>query len=251
MNNRPEDLDQPLLDKLVDGELTSIEQRDLLLRLDEEPHAWRRLALAFLESRTWQRELSACASAAAGLSSVADAKSGVIAASSPVARAPQRPVVKPPRRKWSALTAIAASVCVVFGLGFACGSLRPDAGSPTVVATKLPTLDSALPVVSIVDPAPADTEPDPETIRVYLAGDTPDTYREVDLPIVETNDDDSTLLASQPPFVPEQVRRTLERMGHEVQEERHLIPLQLPDGREGVVPVDDVQVRFVGQKSYQ
>jgi hypothetical protein len=249
MNDHSEDLEQPLFDKLVDGELSSAEQRAVLQRLEDEPHGWRRLALTFLEAQAWQRDLPAAAIVALPAPMTKRAASAVV--SEPPQRVPVRPVGRPPltlpRRRWSAFTAIAASACVVFGLGFACGSLRP-AGDAASIAARPITSNS---VAQEADRIGDNVEPGPDSIRLYLAGDTPDTYREMDLPIVELNDDESAMLAAQTPFVPEQVRRTLERMGHEIQEERQLIPLQLPDGREGVVPVDNVHVRYVGQRDYQ
>jgi hypothetical protein len=225
MNEQFEDLDQPLLDKLVDGELSNVEQRTLLLQLDESPHAWRRLALTFLEAQTWQRELRT-----------------VSAASNPPVVTVVSPSVRKPRQRWSMVTAVTASVCVIFGLGFTCGSLRPT-NPPTVVDWTFPDPKAG--------PEPAvSQEPNPEMVRLYLAGDTPGTFHEVDLPLLEATDGGSALLADGPSFIPQQVRRTLERMGHEVQEQRQFVPVQLSDGREAVVPVDDVLVRFVGQKTY-
>jgi hypothetical protein len=225
MNDSFEDLDQPLLDKLVDGELSNVEQRALLLQLDDTPHVWRRLALTFLEAQAWQRELRT-----------------VSAAVIPPDVTVVSPPVRKPRRQWSMVTAMTASVCVIFGLGFTCGSLRPT-NSPTVVDWTSPGPKAG--------PASAENqEPSPEMVRLYLAGDTPGTFHEVDLPLLEATNDGSALLADGPSFIPHQVRRTLERMGHEVQEQRQFVPVQLLDGREAVVPVDDVHVRFVGQKSY-
>ena len=49
--------DDELFDRLVDGELSEPERRDLLARLDVAPGGWRRCALAFLESQCWQQAL--------------------------------------------------------------------------------------------------------------------------------------------------------------------------------------------------
>ena len=46
-----------LFDRLVDGELSAAERRELLASLDGRPTGWRRCALAFLEAQTWQNEL--------------------------------------------------------------------------------------------------------------------------------------------------------------------------------------------------
>ncbi|HUG89437.1 MAG TPA: hypothetical protein VML55_01300 [Planctomycetaceae bacterium] len=53
--------DPRLLDRMVDGELSPKDERALLVQLDDEPAGWRQLALAFVESRTWQREFALAA----------------------------------------------------------------------------------------------------------------------------------------------------------------------------------------------
>ena len=42
-------------DRLVDGELSEEERRELLAGLDNEPGGWRRCALAFLEAQCWKQ----------------------------------------------------------------------------------------------------------------------------------------------------------------------------------------------------
>jgi hypothetical protein len=46
-----------LIDRLVAGELTEVERRELLLSLESEPDGWRRCALAFLEDQAWRTRL--------------------------------------------------------------------------------------------------------------------------------------------------------------------------------------------------
>src|SRR5262245_66209563 len=55
-----------LIDRLVDGELTGDERRQLLESFDKHPEGWRRCALAFLEAQSWREELG---QVARGLSS--------------------------------------------------------------------------------------------------------------------------------------------------------------------------------------
>ena len=50
------------IDKLVDGELNDGEVRTLLLELEAQPEAWRRCALAFVESQTLRRDFAGIAS---------------------------------------------------------------------------------------------------------------------------------------------------------------------------------------------
>ena len=43
--------DDILFDRLVDGELSSTERRQLIASLDDRPGGWRRCALAFVEAQ--------------------------------------------------------------------------------------------------------------------------------------------------------------------------------------------------------
>ena len=45
------------LDRLIDGELSEKDYRELLERLEQEPDGWRNCAMAFLESQALEREL--------------------------------------------------------------------------------------------------------------------------------------------------------------------------------------------------
>ena len=59
LDNMP--LDDSRFDRLVDGELSEAERRELLAGLDSEPGGWRRCALAFLEAQCWKQEFGAIA----------------------------------------------------------------------------------------------------------------------------------------------------------------------------------------------
>ena len=50
--------DPRIFDRLVDGELSEAERRELLQMLDRRPDGWRRCALAFLEQQTWGQALA-------------------------------------------------------------------------------------------------------------------------------------------------------------------------------------------------
>src|SRR6059058_4433834 len=53
-----DDLNDPRLSRLIDGELSASEYRAFLAALDDEPGGWRRCALALLESQALGHELS-------------------------------------------------------------------------------------------------------------------------------------------------------------------------------------------------
>src|SRR5262245_4594506 len=54
-----ERFDQTCFDRLVDGQLHPDEYKALLASLDDEPGAWRRCAMAFLESQALAADLGA------------------------------------------------------------------------------------------------------------------------------------------------------------------------------------------------
>jgi len=97
--------DDRLIDRLVDEELSELERRELLLRLESEPDGWRRCALAFLEAQTWQESLSPLAGQAADLR--------------PSAAVAERPRARPTSRvSPTHLTALAACLAAAFALGW-------------------------------------------------------------------------------------------------------------------------------------
>lgn len=57
--NASREIDETVLDRLVDNELSREEYRHVLTLLEEKPEGWRKLALAFLESQALTRELDA------------------------------------------------------------------------------------------------------------------------------------------------------------------------------------------------
>ena len=58
---RPIHLPPSQLDRLVDGELSPKETRDLIQVIEETPEGWKECALAFLEAQVWQQTLQALA----------------------------------------------------------------------------------------------------------------------------------------------------------------------------------------------
>jgi hypothetical protein len=55
----------------------------------------------------------------------------------------------------------------------------------------------------------------------------------------------------QPSALPPFVLQALERAGHRVRQDRQFVPIDLDDGRRVVLPVDQVEVQFVGHREFQ
>jgi hypothetical protein len=55
---------------------------------------------------------------------------------------------------------------------------------------------------------------------------------------------DEDFLKAVPNPLPDDVRQAFERTGHEVRMHRELVPVQLKDGRQLVIPIDQVEVQY-------
>lgn len=242
----PEELRQ--LDRLVDGELGDAERRQLLTTLDARADGWRRCALAFLEAQSWQRELRGFAAP----EKTAEKKNvtPVADVTAPPAVHLDRPVVEPRASGWWNAPAarlpwaMAATFLVAFGLAW--GIRAPGVRDGGMVVTnqpdlQVPTLPGSFMATDRTgrSVAPARASMPPDSVRLVMDDGT-NGAREVELPIEDTNADD-TWLTSRQPIVPRELRQALERMGHRVDERRQFLPVQLNDGRQMVVPVDQVE----------
>ena len=57
---------------------------------------------------------------------------------------------------------------------------------------------------------------------------------------------------SQPAaVVPDEVRRAVERSGWQVRQERKYFPVELPDGRRALVPIDQIEMVPAGNRGMQ
>ncbi len=240
--------DEFRFDMLVDDELGEAERRELLAGLDDEPGGWRRCALAFLEAQSWKKELGAF------LLEPADRK--------PAGQLPTKPYTKTPVRRsrrsrlgrhvatWSA---VAASFLLAMFLGrelqdaWLSDTIAPVPGVPidAVADLRAPVTVPARPEEALDGASRHSDAPSGPWQLVTLAG--PDgTVGEIKLPAIERDKLDENWLAGVPAAMPADVLRALERTGHKVRQRRELLPLRMKDGRRLVVPVDQVDVHYVG-----
>jgi anti-sigma factor RsiW len=250
--------DLPPLDRLVDGELSETQRRELLERLDHEPEGWRRCALAFLEAQSWRRELDDM------LGDVLHGAADEARAVRPV-DAPSSTTSAPPRRsRWlsgkpGTALAMAASFLVALTLGWTLQeSMQGDAGGPAVppagqlaqggAATAADALPGAAENGAAPSPAPAPGGSAPgstpwETVTLVSDGDE---ARPIEVPARSRDRFDNGWLQSLPTPMPPDVREALERMGRRVRQHRELVPIEMEDGRRLIVPVDEVEVDTAG-----
>jgi hypothetical protein len=227
--------DPQLLDRLVDGELSESERRSLLDALEQQPRGWRQCALAFLEARSWGESLSDYVRKPA-----ADKAGESPARSESAATAAQRNESRPGSRFGGRMgwLAMAASFLVTFSLGMLLQrAWRPAAeiGQPSPYA---------------VAPAAAPTGGGLQTVKLAVEG-TGGGEQTVEVPLVDGSQLGEAWLREQMPAIPSQVRAALERSGHEIQQQRAYWPIELKDGRRALVPVDQIEVRPVGNRTIQ
>ena len=70
------------------------------------------------------------------------------------------------------------------------------------------------------------------------------------IPAVERRNIDDGWARSVPSAIPEEVLQALSRTGHQVQQRREAITVPMQDGRRLVVPVDHVDLHYVGNPAY-
>lgn len=213
--------DQCLLDRLVDGELNEAERRELLLRLDQAPQGWRRCALAFLEAQAWRSEVRA-------------------AVTEPT------PVVRPAttaRHNWKGPAlyiplAMAAGFLLTFVL------LKKWDGSNPMAHIQVPDGGS----VQVVENAPSTSA---QNLRLVVDGTVGERQKMVEVPLVDARRMNEALFGAGSQSLPPDFVRMLEQAGHQVVRERRLVPVDLNDGRQVVVPMDQVEIRPVSNQGYQ
>ncbi len=243
-----------VLDRLVDGELSQADRRALLAALEDEPGAWRRCALAFLESQTWRWQLAQVASEPLLAQAVS---SGGAAPPSGAVR----------RDGFGAWLAIAAGLLVAFALGTRYGNEAPQiADVPSETSTDLATNggSSAQPVLdATTTPPPSVASTEPATGEPTAATEEPSaaTWETLTLAALNDSDDEATdrqfeirvrddadsqalqeLLTPDESALPAALVEQLELEGWQVSRQRQLVPVSLPDGRRMVMPVEQVDV---------
>lgn len=241
-------IDQSLLDLLVDGELTDPQRRDLLAKLEAAPGGWRRCALAFLEAQCWKEELRSVSPHAAPRPEA-----------SPASPAPRDRV-----RSWGkgpTLLAMAASFLIALGLGVFLrdawhtrGQIGPGPGQFAAVKGPQDAGAGSEPRESLSPdsfPEPGSTGSPLQYVTLPLAGGPEGVGESIRLPAAERESIDQAWLKSLPTAMPAEVLEALRRSGHQVRQQRGLLPFPMKDGRQLVVPFDQVDVRYVGNPAYQ
>jgi hypothetical protein len=204
------------IDRLVDGELPEAERRVLLARLDRERESdgWRRCALAFLEAQAWGEALRP---PGAGASATAPTVLTVAAAIAPEGDAGHKRALPGAGRR----LAIAAGLLAAFATGWVVRGER--AGAPVTRASPSPSGGGPGAVAVETDAATARDTPGPSAGVVRAAAPTPP---------------------------PDPLVRRLEHGGYQVQRRRRVVSMETRDGRNWSVPVSEMLIQYVGDRTY-
>ncbi|MEN6457484.1 MAG: hypothetical protein ABFC63_01015 [Thermoguttaceae bacterium] len=231
--NPTNDTDDVRFDRLVDGELSETERRELLAGLDNESGGWRRCALAFLEAQCWRQVL------------------GDMAQPRPEPKV-NRPVVtrRPPwLSRVTTGTAMAASFLVALWL-VSWASRQGPVGTLHAPGNN-DIAHVSQPMNRAAEDATGRSQSSPSSPWQLVTLSTPDNQgRSIRLPAIEGNGVDRRWLQNLPPAIPDDVLGALARTGHQVQQRRQLVPISAQDGRRLVVPVDQVEVHYTGNPTY-
>ena len=243
MNGPIESFDDKLLDRLVDGELLDVEYRRLLKVLESHPDGWRRCALAFLEAQAWGREAHA------------------IRAEAAVPRAEPSRSRAGPSWLYVGAMVLACSASFLLAFGFATNWKTEDGQQQLV--TNGPALNPHSPQVDSNSQLVADFQPQPGIhpqtgqagplvgrYRVLVDGDSAQ-LKAVEMPLFAADDPRAGMLLDEYATQPRELIRALESNGIQVRRQRNWISMPgNPDGPV-YVPVDELQVTPVSNRSFQ
>ncbi len=245
-DNNPPKIDQHLFDLLVDGELDEPERRELLASLDDTEDGWRRCALAFLENQCLGTEL------------------GYLARVQPAEARRMKRTRQSSffGRHRGTLAAMAASFLVALALGICWRSLfLPDSGLifPSMDVADLdapasPDVSDGLPDTPQIATSDAagglDEDPGAWRMVSFAMPNGANEAETIRLPAIERDTLDEVWLDDLPQAIPPEVIRTIEDSGARIRGQRRLLPLRMKDGRRLVVPVDQVEIQYVGAPAY-
>lgn len=203
-------IDELVIMRLVDGEVTGAERMEILQRLEQQPGGWRECALAFLEDQVWKQAM------ALPSASVADAE---------VVALPTAAVVRNESIHRFMNLGTIATLAAGLLLAFAAGTWMPkrgtggDGGQPSMEIAEAPV------------PQSKDTDPNDPRFSVAEAADGVSPLYVIDK---EFWDHETS--------VPQDFQKRLESIGAKVERKRGLMPVRANDGREWIVPYEELDV---------
>jgi hypothetical protein len=248
-----------LIDRIVDGGLTPAELGEAIRHLDSTSNGWRRCGLAFLEAQCWRESFRDLGD------SIDEAEYDHVSFKSELPRvdAIEKPALAlmSPAGRWVGSALAAGIALVAFTLGwFGHGLKISTSGSnPMSVAAASEATRSTMDIDKTAEPSvdeprqPAPSSFWPENrvptvrevarLRIETGAKTP-----AEIPILTGPGMTQRWLSEQPPPISEHNQAVWQSRGYQVDQRRQVLSFQLGDGRQAAVPVDHVQLRYVGQE---
>jgi hypothetical protein len=217
------------IDRLVSGDLPEADRRRLVVWLEEEPQRWRACGLAFLEAQLWEQAVGVKGRGTEDWGHERADRGQRTAEWAGTQPAPGR------LRHW---LAIAGMVLAAFAVGLASGRHLP--GGPAR-QPQFAQPSFAQPSFAQPHDRRRGTEPLVATVSVRT-NLNPRVHAELRLPIADAGGG----ALSGEPAISDYERQQWERKGFELIEEVRYLPARLPDGRQVMVPVTKVHVKYKG-----
>ena len=200
---------------LVDGELSEERRRSILKALDANEGDWRRCALLFLEDQVMRTAFASGASAQSDRNIMSSTCRH--AAISPPSKRQD-----PGNVSWSSFLTLAAGLALAFTIGMQVGNPFSESMDDSM-ATSAPRITP-----NLVDSQPNLNWPESRN-TVYVHDDG---------------------FWDRGDLVPSSVRKSFRNLGAEVRSERGWMPVRTEDGRQLIIPYEDVQLVPVSGTSY-
>ena len=224
------------LDRLVDGELSEPERREVLSGLDKEPEGWRRCALAFLVAQSW------CDAMGAMLREAPETVRSSISAT-------RHPAWL---RRHETLLAMAASFAVALVVSSVVRPMFFPSAGPALPPTQLAAVgQNQEPPMQQLGGAAAPSATPWRMVTVSVPDGLHGAREPIQLPAMEQDHWNGDWLGNLPQALPPAMLQALQQSGRRVQQSRELLPIPLEDGRRLVVPVDQIDIHYVGNRGYQ
>ncbi|GAB4128466.1 hypothetical protein JCM17478_21210 [Thermopirellula anaerolimosa] len=267
--NRPEKIpmqwSQELADLLVDGELAEEARREFLSRLDSTDDGWRRLAMTFLEAQAWRQSMGELLAGDRDTQPPFRESEDESAPTRFIARAEKASAFGP---RWAAqrwvleVAALAAVFMIALVLGRWLGQGIPRTGpsalEPRVDLAGNSAISPATPTTPVSPVSPAENGPQQSVaspwrlVSVPLGVGPDGAMTMVDLPVLDSEHPTAASAAPPGPYLPlPQFVDSLRQSGHAVEHQRQYVPVDMPDGSRTVFPVDNLQIKYVGNRNYQ
>jgi hypothetical protein len=220
------------IDRLVGGDMTKAESRQLVARLDADPDGWKQCALAYLEAQSWRgafESMVACETEAA----------------------PQSVKATRTLRASRSLMATAAAVVVAFvaGLGaMAAWQARSTDRTPThdIARDTHPPASGPRKGTATMQVDSKDDDP----LLLGVVNITSNGETEAAFPLVTTKDKELVSIELTSNQLSDYDRQLWQRRGYRIEQYRKLVSVALADGSRFRFPVDWVQYRYVGERVY-